>query len=87
MKQFIFTTALLVFLSGSALGEIHDATHVVSDSGGCALCASHANPVAPPLQSGASTVPLLLPVLQVACAPPSSSASTTFCNHQRAPPP
>lgn len=86
MHRILCTLMLLFLLASQALGAAHEATHVGSDPGECALCVNYGNPLATPPDPYLFPLPVAKQDDAIEFLRIEASASAVLCRHQRGPP-
>jgi hypothetical protein len=85
--RILSTLLLLVIVMSQALGAAHASSHVGSDAGECALCATYGKPAAVLPSTGLLPLAFSIHALAVDFLPLAVSPSAVLCIHQRGPPP
>ena len=85
--RILSTLLLLVIVMSQALGAAHATSHVGSDAGECALCATYGKPAAVLPNTGLFPLAVSKHVPAVDFLPLAVSTSAVLCTHQRGPPP
>lgn len=86
MHRILCTLMLLLVLASQALGAAHEATHVGTDPGECALCVSYGNSLAAPPDPYLFPLPVAKQDDAIESLLLEDSASAVLCRHQRGPP-